>query len=172
MFHHATFIHTLIGQISSDILRLPSTATLPTYHCVQQNHGLRQLDPSLDKSSPININLALTIYRSLIRSTLTYAAPAWGQAANTHCNILQNFQNKLWIMITKFPRVTTIDIPYKWNGMESVSSYVTTTASKFDFINQFCDKEQMGQLGQFNTTHDKHTSYPVGRPTSLEGKAL
>ena len=99
---------------------LPSTPHLPTYRCVQQNHRLRRLCSSLDKSSPVNINLTLTIYKSLIRSTLTYAAPAWGQAANTHFNILQNFQNKLLRMITKFQRVTPIDTLYERTGMDSV----------------------------------------------------
>jgi len=70
-------------------------------------------------------------------------------------------------MITKFPRVTPIDTLNERTGMESVSSYVTRTASKLYFINQFSNKEQIGQLGQFNSTHDKHTSHRVGRPTPL-----
>jgi len=162
-YHVNSVIHTLIGQIRSDFLGLH----LPTYRCVQQNHRLRRLCPGLHRSSSNNINLALTIYKSLIRSTLTYAAPVGGQAANTHFNILQNFQNKLLRMITKSPRVTPIDTLNERTGMESVSNYVTRTASKFYFINQFGDKEQTGQLGQFNPTHDEQTSHPVDRPTPL-----
>ena len=122
---------------------------------------------ALTSPPPINTKLALTIYKPLIRSSLTYAAPAWGHAVNTHFNILQNFQNKLLRMTTKFPRVTLIDTLYERTGTECVSSYVTRTAKKLYFTNQFSDKEQIRQLGQFNTTHDKHTSHPVGRPTSL-----
>jgi hypothetical protein len=41
------------------------------------NHRVRQprVYPILNKASPININLALTLYISPIRSILTYAAP-------------------------------------------------------------------------------------------------
>lgn len=53
------------------------------------NHRLGQLYPVIDKSSPININLALAVYISLIRPTLTYAAPAWEHAAKIHFNTLQ-----------------------------------------------------------------------------------
>jgi hypothetical protein len=146
MFHHAIFLpseslHTSTGQIRSDILGLPSTPHLPTYRCVQQNHRLGRLCPNLNKSFLININLALAIYKSLIISTLTYAAPAWRHAANTHFNISQHFQNKLLRMITKFPRVTPIDTLYERTGMGRVSSYVTRTASKLYFINQFSDNK-------------------------------
>jgi hypothetical protein len=59
------------------------------------NHRLRQLNPFLSKSFPVNTNQALTIYKSLIRSALTYAAPAWGHAATTLFKKLQIFQNKV-----------------------------------------------------------------------------
>jgi hypothetical protein len=47
------------------------------------NYRLRQLFPILNKSSTININLELVIYKSLLRSVLTYASPLWGCATNT-----------------------------------------------------------------------------------------
>jgi hypothetical protein len=72
------------------------------------NYRLRQLFPILNKSSTTDINLALVIYKSLLRSILTYASPVWGYAANTYINILQTFQNKVLRIITKLPRVTPI----------------------------------------------------------------
>jgi hypothetical protein len=68
------------------------------------NHRLRQLYPILNKSSFININLALTIYKTLIRPIITYAAPAWGYAAKTHLSKLQVFQNKVLRIVTKLTK--------------------------------------------------------------------
>jgi hypothetical protein len=39
------------------------------------NHRLRQLYPVLNKSSQINMTMALTIYKSVIRPSLAHAAP-------------------------------------------------------------------------------------------------
>jgi hypothetical protein len=78
--------------------------------CILQkaNNRLRQLFPILKKSSTIDINLALIIYKSLIRSIMAHASPMWGYAAKTHMNKLQTFQNKVLRIITKLPRVTPI----------------------------------------------------------------
>jgi hypothetical protein len=58
------------------------------------NHKLRQMYPPLNKSSPTDINWALTTYKFLIGSLLKYAAPAWGYTAKTHINRLTVFQIK------------------------------------------------------------------------------
>jgi hypothetical protein len=65
--------------------------------CILQEakNRLRQLYPILNKSYTIDINLALIVYKSLIRSILTYASPVWAYAAKTHLNELQTFQNKV-----------------------------------------------------------------------------
>lgn len=120
------------------------------------NHRLRQLYPILNKSSPININLALTIYKSLIRSILTYAAPVWGYAAKSHINKLQIFQNKVLRIITKLPRVTPIETLHEQTGMETIQSYVSRIAKKLYRKSQISNNSQIRQLGQYNPIHDKH----------------
>ena len=118
-------------------------------------------------SSPININLVLTIYKSRIRSTLTYVTPAWGHTADAHFNRLDIFQSKVLLKITKLPRVTPIDTLHEQTCKKSVNSYVTKTAFNY-FKNQFSDNEQVRQLGQYNPTHDGHK-----KPRALlKGKAL
>jgi hypothetical protein len=62
------------------------------------NYRLRQLFPTLNKSSTNDINLALVIYKSLLRSILSYASPWRGYAANTYVN-------KVLKITTKLPRV-------------------------------------------------------------------
>ena len=120
------------------------------------NYRLRQLNPIFNKSSPININLALTIYKSLIRSILTYAAPAWGYAAKTHINKLQLFQNKVLRIITKLPRVTPIDTLHEQTGIETIQTHVSRIATKLYLKSQLSDNSQIRQLGQYNPIHDKH----------------
>ncbi|XP_017784814.1 PREDICTED: RNA-directed DNA polymerase from mobile element jockey-like [Nicrophorus vespilloides] len=44
--------------------------------------------------SRLNIPSKLAIYKSIIRSGMTYASPAWGHAARTHLYKLQVIQNK------------------------------------------------------------------------------
>jgi hypothetical protein len=87
------------------------------------NHRLRQLYPILNKCSPIIINLALTIYKTLIRSALTNAALAWGHAAKTLLEKVQIFHNKVLRMIIKLPRVTpteTLTLPNTYGNCKQV----------------------------------------------------
>jgi hypothetical protein len=79
-------------------IALDSKLTYRTHiSCIlrKANYRLRQMFPILNKSSTIDINLALIIYKSLLRSILTYACPVWGYAANSYINKLQAFQNKV-----------------------------------------------------------------------------
>jgi hypothetical protein len=74
------------------------------------NHRLRQLYRTLNNSSSPSINLALTIYKTLTRPITTYAAPAWQSAAKADLSKLQVFQKNVLKIITKLPRVTSIEI--------------------------------------------------------------
>jgi hypothetical protein len=78
----------------------------------------------------MDINLALTVYKTLTRPIITYAAPAWGYAPKTHFNKLQAFQNKVLQIITKLPRVTPTDILHEQTGMETIKSHVRMLAQK------------------------------------------
>jgi hypothetical protein len=110
----------------------------------------------LNKSSAIDINLDLTIYKTLIRPIITYAAPAWGYAPKTHLNKLQVFQNKLLRIITKLPRVTPTDILHEQTAMETIKNHVRELAQKLYIKSQFSDNSQIRQLGQYDPTLYKH----------------
>jgi hypothetical protein len=55
-----------------------------------------------------DINLALIIYKSILRSIFTYASPLCGYAANICKNKLHTIQNEVIRIITKLRRVTPI----------------------------------------------------------------
>jgi hypothetical protein len=91
------------------------------------NYRLRELLPILNKST-VDINLAIIIYKSLLRSILTYASPVWGYAANTYLNKLQTFQNKVRRIIRKLPRVMPIVTLHEQTGMSLISSHIKKLA--------------------------------------------
>jgi hypothetical protein len=101
----------------------------------QANYRLRQLFPILNQSSTIDINLALIIYKSLLRSKWTYACPVWGYAAYTYINKLQTFQNKVLRIIPKLPRVTPIATLHEQTGMSLIRSHITKLAKTVRFRN-------------------------------------
>lgn len=64
---------------------------------------LGKLYPLINKNSTLRIENGVTIYKSIIRPSLTYACSVWGGAANTHINKLEIIQNKFLRLITKAP---------------------------------------------------------------------
>jgi hypothetical protein len=86
----------------------------------KSNHRLRKLYPLLNKSSAIDINLALPVYKALQRPIITYAAPARGYAPKTQFNKLEVFQNNVHRIITKLPRVTYMSRRV-WRQLEAMS---------------------------------------------------
>lgn len=61
----------------------------------QANARLSMLHPILYKKSPLKIDCAAIIYKSIIRPILTYACGVWCNASETHLRKLQTFQNKV-----------------------------------------------------------------------------
>jgi hypothetical protein len=113
-------------------------------------------EPLSSKAFPININLALTIYKSLIRSILTYAASVYGYAPKRHINKLQIFQNKVLRIITNLPRLTPIETLHEQTGMETIQTHVSRIATKLYLKSQLSDNPQIRQLGQYNPIQNKH----------------
>jgi hypothetical protein len=126
------------------------------------NCRLKQLFPILNKSSSIDINLALIVYKSLLRSILTYASPSWGYAANTYINKLQMFQNKVLRIITKLPRVTPIKTLHEQTGMPLIKDHIKGIASRLYLKSISSDNRQIRELGQYDPINDKYQ-----RPRSL-----
>lgn len=65
---------------------------------------LRELYPVLNTSSSLPPHIGLTIYKSLIRPLLEYAAVVWGNAAATHIRSLQRLQNRALRAALHLPR--------------------------------------------------------------------
>jgi hypothetical protein len=120
------------------------------------NYRLRQLFPILNRSSTIDINIALIIYKSLLRSLLTYASPVWGYAANTHINKLQTFQTKVLRIITKLPRVTPLVTLHEETGMSLIRSHIKKLMKALYQKSAGSENSQIQELGQYDPVGEKH----------------
>jgi hypothetical protein len=76
----------------------------------------------LFKSNRLSTNIKLTLRKTLIRSVMTSACPAWEIAADTYFLKLQRLQNKVLHTIGYFSRCTpvhdlhtTFNLPYVYN---------------------------------------------------------
>jgi hypothetical protein len=126
------------------------------------NCRLRQIFPILNKSSTTDVNLALIVYKSLLRSIVTYASPAWGYVAESYVHKLQTFQNKVLRIITKLPRVTPIDTLHEQTGMSLIKNYIKGIASRLYLKSASSYNCQIQELGQYDPSNDKYH-----RPRSL-----
>jgi hypothetical protein len=62
----------------------------------------------LFKTERLTSNIKLTLYKTLIRSTMTYSYPDWEFAADNHLLIIERLQNKVLRTIRNFPRRTLV----------------------------------------------------------------
>jgi hypothetical protein len=80
---------------------------------------------SLLKSEPLSANIKLTLHKAPIRSTMTYACPAWEFAAECHLLKLQRLQNKVLRTTGNFPRCTSVRDMHKAFQIPYVYDYIT-----------------------------------------------
>jgi hypothetical protein len=126
------------------------------------NHRLKQLYPILNRASTIDINLALIIYKSLLRSIMTYACPIWGFAAPRHIHKLQTFQNKVLRLVTKLPRITPITTLHEQTDIPLIPTYIRTLTTAFYSRTAGSNNTYIQELGRYDTVADKHS-----RPLSI-----
>ena len=62
--------------------------------------NIATLHPLLKKRSTLSFHSKLTLYRSYLRPTLTYACPVWSNSANCHLGKIQVTQNKCLRMVS------------------------------------------------------------------------
>jgi hypothetical protein len=120
------------------------------------NYRQRQLYPIVNKSSTIDIRLALVIYKSLLLSILTYASPVWGYAADTHMITLQTFQNKVLRIITKLPRVTPIVTLHEQTGMSLMRNHIKRLTRALYQKSVTSENSQIQELGHYDPIGNKH----------------
>lgn len=69
-------------------------------------------------------------------------------------------------IITKLPRLKSIEIVHQQTGMKTIKSCVTKLARKLYFVSQISENFQIWQLGQYDPifdTHKRQTALVVDR---------
>lgn len=64
---------------------------------------LKALFPLINRKSQLKLQTSILIYKTILRPTLTYAAPIWYGTAKTNKKKLQTFQNKFCRIATNAP---------------------------------------------------------------------
>lgn len=65
---------------------------------------IRTLYPFINRTSALNIENKMLIFKLIFHGVLLYAAPFWATSANCHIKRLQTLQNKLLKLIFNLPR--------------------------------------------------------------------
>lgn len=92
---------------------------------------LAVLYPLLNRKSKLNIPNKMLIYKAIIRSTLLYACPVWGDCAASHINKLQLIQNKSLKLIYSLPsRHSTYDL-HKIANLPTIKAQIDKISLRF-----------------------------------------
>lgn len=127
------------------------------YTLKRANIKLFQLYPLLNKTSSLSMRTATMLYKSLLMSILTYAAPVWGHAGDIHIRKLQLFQNKVLRIVTKAPVCTKLRIIHKDLNVPFIKQHIQHLAvNLYKGAHSHPTSTLISSLGRYKTTSDKH----------------
>lgn len=131
-------------------------------HCIKQARSARaMLRPVMASRLPINTKLR--IYKTFIRSRITYAAPAWYvSAARSQRKRLQAQQNIALRVIARAARYVRNDVLARDLGMQSLEKFITKTARRM------YDRADNGPYDHLRGFAPLHARPPDGRPLPRE----
>ena len=89
------------------------------------------LFPLLARDSSLSIPNKLTLFKLLIRSMLTYAAPVWSNTSSTNYRQLQTLQSKCLRVIGNYPRRTPIIHLHTVLSPEPIRDFIFRLTKKF-----------------------------------------
>jgi len=90
--------------------------------------------PLLSRDSPLTIPNKILLYKLLLRSMITYAAPVWSSTSLTNYRHLQIYQSKCLRVIGDFPRRTPISNLHAHLQIIPIHQFIYHLTDKF-FVN-------------------------------------
>lgn len=123
-------------------LTLDKTLTFSEHIELTVEKSLRlfgSLYPLLNKRSRLNTHNKMLIYKAIIRSTLLYACPVWGECAPSHINKLQIIQNKCLKLIYGLP------VTYPTYDLHKIANIMTIRDQIEKISHKFKSKLQMSE---------------------------
>jgi hypothetical protein len=115
-------------------LHLTSTLNfnLHTKNLAQKALGtLITIFPLLGRKSILEMDIKIQLYKAIIRSTMSYAAPVWCGISDSTYRTLQVVQNKCLRVITNSKRGTLIRHLHDRTGIPMMQPYIMNMAASF-----------------------------------------
>lgn len=95
------------------------------------NQRLGMLQCILHRNSALSTKNALTIYKTIIRPVITYAAPTWGYVKPYMLQPLQVLQNRALSQALRRDRCSSIQQLHRDSAVPMYRDYIKTVAEKF-----------------------------------------
>ena len=116
------------------------------------------LFPLLARDSSLSITNKLTLFKLLIRSTLTYAAPVWSNTSFSNYRSLQIIQSKCLRVIGNYPRRTPITHLHTALHLEPIRDVILKLTEKFFFSCPSHPNPLVREIGNYSLA-DLHKQY-------------
>lgn len=107
-----------------------------TAQIIKAHTIITKLYPLINKKSSLSMQNKKLLYTTIIRPTLTYAAPIFNHISNLQLHKLQIIQNKCLKLITKSNIYTKITHMHKITNLLTIRQYISTLSNKF-YYNTF-----------------------------------
>lgn len=107
-----------------------------------------KLYPLINKNSKLPIESSLSIFKYIIRPSLTYACQIWGGTAPSNFQKLQVIQNKFLRWTVKAPWFIRNDQIHHELQIDTLKTWVTKLSSKFYSNLQMCPATRTFSLGK------------------------
>lgn len=120
------------------------------YMTNKANIGLNKIYRLINMKSKLKTNLKVLLYKTIIRPTMTYAAPTWAQAAKTHHNKLQKIQNKTLRTIYRGQYKHKTDKLHQEAKLEKLKDFTNRLTRNFADKTKTIDNPHIQTLGQYN----------------------
>lgn len=123
---------------------------------IKLNQGynrLRQLFPIINRKSPLRIDCTILLYKSLLRSLVTYACPVWSTTSKTNKKKLQTFQNKVLRIAVNAPWFIRNEQIHRELNMLTIEEFISKTTKKYLKNIDRCDSARIHELGRKNIHH-------------------
>ena len=135
---------------------------LKTQICVTRPLLCVKVFPLLAPDSPLTIPNKILLYKLLIRSMITYAAPVCSSTSLTKCRHPQVYQSKCLRVIGDFPRRTPISKLHAYLQITPIRQFIYHLTDKF-FVSCSAQPNPLIRNTGNYILEDLHRQYPKYR---------
>ena len=134
---------------------------LKTQICVTRPQCVK-IFPLLARDSTLNIPNKILLYKLLLRSMITYAAPVWSSTSPTNYRHLQVYQSKCLHVIGDLPRRTPISNLHGHLQIIPIHQFIYHITDKFFVSCPMHPNPLIRDTGNY-TLQDLHRQYTIYR---------